>query len=115
MDFVVGRLTDSGSAQFQSANDLNSTRLGNLSNTQGINNLRAIPTPTPQIMVGGAQWAQQDALFTDSAGNDIHITTLSVLHNKIYYNITFLMPDVYYNEAVQKYAQPMLDSVQFLS
>lgn len=115
MDFVIGRLTDSGSAQFQSPDDLNTTRLSNLSAGQGINNLRDIPTPTPQITIGGAQWVQRDAMFTDNVGNNVHITTLSVLHNKIYYNITFLIPDAYYNEAVQKYAQPMLNSIQFLS
>jgi len=115
IEFVVGRLTDSMTTQFQSADEVDAARLGALSNSQGINNLRALSTSTPQITVGGTQWAQRDAMFTDDGGNNIHITTIAVLHNKAYYNIVTFIPDAVYNEATQKYVQPMLDSVQFLS
>ena len=44
----------------------------------------------------------------------MHFATISVQHNKLYYTILLLIPDVYYDEAMQKYIQPMLDSLQFV-
>lgn len=115
IDFEIAHLNDSMTAQFPDADAINLTLLNNMSNSQGINNLHGVPTATPQPTVGGSQWTQRDALYTDSNGKNIRFTTLSVQHNSTYYNIIFSSPDAYYNEAVQKYVQPILDSIQFLS
>jgi hypothetical protein len=41
--------------------------------------------------------------------------TISVQHKKLYYTIVLLIPNIYYDEAMQKYIQPMFDSLQFLA
>ncbi len=44
-----------------------------------------------------------------------HLTTIAVQHNQLYYDILYYAPAIVYNEAMQKYFQPMLDSIQFQS
>ena len=61
------------------------------------------------------QWQEQDAVFSNTNGVPFHLTTVAVQHNHLYYDIVFYSPTVYYDEAMQKYFQPMFDSFQFQS
>ena len=115
IEFLIAHLNDSASAQFHSADEVNQGSFDNISSSPNVSNLQTIPTPTPQPTIGGTQWTQRDAMFLNPSGDKYHLTTISVQHNSSYYNIIFFAPDIYYNEAVQKYVQPMLNSVQFLS
>jgi len=115
IEFLIAHLNQSTSAQFHSADEVNQGSLDNISSSTNVSNLQTIPTPTPQPTIGGTQWTQRDAMFLNPSGDKYHLTTISVQHNNNYYNIIFFAPDIYYNEAVQKYVQPMLNSVQFLS
>jgi len=56
-----------------------------------------------------------DATFTNSSSVKIDLATISVEHNKAYYNIAILSPDLYYSEAMQKYIQHMFTTFKFLS
>lgn len=113
--FIIERFSASTSSTFNSATELNNGLLQSLSNSQSISNLQPVQQGTQQRSIGGTNWAEQDAMYTDSGGNKTRLTTISVEHNKLYYNILIISADTYYTEAMQKYIQPMFDSLQFLS
>jgi hypothetical protein len=113
--FTVVHFSNSVSASVTNADQINQGNLQQLASLQGVNNLQLVQGSTSPPTIGGAQWAEQDAVFSDNNGNSIRFVTISVQRNKSYYNIFFFSPDVYYAEAMQKYLQPMLDSIQFLS
>ncbi|GAC1519623.1 MAG: hypothetical protein NVS3B14_21670 [Ktedonobacteraceae bacterium] len=109
------RYTSSTSATFKSTSDVNQVNLSQFQNIQGISNFQVIPSPTSQQTIGGAQWDQQDATFSNSNNVVFHITTFAVQYKHLYYDIVYSAPTDVYNEAVQKYFQPMLAAVKFLS
>jgi hypothetical protein len=115
IDFVVQRLSSSGSAQIKSVDVLNQSVLQPGSNSANVQNYKQIQPVNPAPTIAGIQWAEQDATFTNSQGILFHSVSISVLHNNQYYNINFLAPDVVYTEAMQKYYSQMLSSLQFIS
>ena len=72
-----------------------------------------LPATTPQRTIGGTQWDEQDASFANRNNVTFHLTSIAVQRNHLYYDILFYSPQVYYDEAVQKYFQPMFDSFHF--
>jgi zinc-ribbon domain len=115
ISFYFQRFSTNFSSTITSTTNLNQSNIASFGSLQGVHNLQPITSPAPQRTIGGVAWDEQDASFTNDNGTLFHFTTLSVNHNKLYYNITFYSPDVYYNEAMQKYFQPILDSFQFQS
>lgn len=113
--FIIERFSASTSSTIPSANALNQSLIQGLGSTQGFNNVQPLQSTTPQRTIGGTMWDSQEASYTDDSGNKMHLATISVQHNKLYYSLILLIPDVYYNEAIQKYIQPMFDSLQFVS
>jgi len=111
----VERFSSSTSAKLTSTNDVNQGILSAFQSTQGVNNLRPVSPPNPQLTIGGVQWDEQDATFTTNSGLQYHLTTIAVQYKQIYYDILYYAPAVVYNEAMQKYFQPMLKSLQFKS
>ncbi|HLG79081.1 MAG TPA: hypothetical protein VKX46_21895 [Ktedonobacteraceae bacterium] len=111
----IQRFSDSASANFASATDLNTTLIQELSRNQGVHNIQQVTPTSPQVTIGGTKWDQQDATLLDGNNNQLHFTSISVRHNNVYYSIYFYILANYYQEAMQKYIQPILDSVQFLS
>lgn len=115
IDLFLERFTSATSAKLTSTNDVNQNNLSSFQNAQGITNFHTITPSSTQVTVGGAQWDEQDATFSTSQGLVFHLTSMAVQHNQLYYDILFYAPGVVYNEAVQKYFQPMLNSLQFQS
>src|SRR6266496_1476974 len=115
IDLFIERFSSSASATLSSANNVNQNNLSSFQGAQGINNFHIVTPSSPQLTVGGAQWEKQDATFTTTAGLMFHLTTIAVQHNQLYYDILYYAPAIVYNEAMQKYFQPMLDSIQFQS
>jgi len=111
----VERFSSSTSAKLTSTNDVNQGILSAFQSTQGVNNLRPVSPPNPQLTIGGVQWDEQDATFSTNSGLQYHLTTIAVQYKQIYYDILYYAPAVVYNEAMQKYFQPMLNSLQFKS
>ena len=114
IDFIIGRISASNSAQISSTNDINQANLAQFQGAQGVTNFQLVQPTSPQRSIGGLQWDEQDATF-DASGMTLHVTTISGHHNKLYYNMLFYVPDPNYTEAIQKYFQPMFDSFKFLS
>jgi hypothetical protein len=113
--FVINRYSAQASTNFSSADDMNQQTLQLISSQQGFNNVQESKTPPPPRMISNTPWTEADATYTDDNGNNMHILSLSVEHNKMYYNVVVLIPDVYYNEAMTKYILPMFNSIQFVS
>ncbi len=114
IEFFVARYTDTTSATITSPDEINQANVSGISQQQPDANVQIVSSGQP--MIGGTKWSQEDATYMDGTTNmKIHFVTISAQHNKIYYNIAFLVPDQYYGEAMQKYIQHMLDSFQFLS
>ncbi len=112
---AIERLLPSASATVTSTSDINQANLAQFQNAQGFSNFHIVQPATPQPTIGGVQWDEMDATITNSQGVLFHLTTIAVQHNKLYYNIFYFAPNVNYNEAEQKYFQPMLNSFKFLS
>lgn len=114
IDFIIGRISASNSAQISSASDINQANLTQFQGAQGVTNFKLVQPASPKRTIGGLQWDEQDATF-DASGVTLHFTTISGHHNKLYYTMFFYVPDTNYTEAIQKYFQPMFDSFKFLS
>ena len=115
IEFVFIRFSNSASSSIttpQQANQANIQTVGSSFNAQ---DLRDVPPANAQPMIGGTKWVEEDVTFLDANGDKFHVSTISVKHENTYYSIIFLVPDVYFTEAMQKYIQPMLNSLQFLS
>ncbi len=80
----------------------------------GNTNLQVSPTPS-QRTIANEQWDEQDATFSDANGNLMHIASITVKHSTFFYSFIYQTPDVYYNDVLQKYVPPMLNSFKFLS
>jgi zinc-ribbon domain len=116
INFVVVRLSPSDATGINSPNDINQIELSSLQSVQGVSNLQSITPVNSQRSIGGETWPEQDATFdvaTNSGTVQFHATSIATQHSKIYYNIFFYSPSSVYNEALQKYFQPIFDSFQF--
>jgi hypothetical protein len=115
ISFFVMRFSDSTSATITSPDEINQGNMQGFSTSSGVNNFQAATASSTAPTIGGTNWAEQDATFTNSNSVKIDLMSMSVEHNKVYYNIVVFAPDAYYTEAMQKYIQPMFTSFKFLS
>lgn len=113
IDLHIRRDSATTSASYSNATQANQANLTAFSQFQGVNNLQ--PTSTGQRSVGGMQWGEQDATFTDSNNLPYNFVSMSAKHKNLYYTIYFYSPNQYFTEAMHKYIQPILDSFKFLS
>jgi zinc-ribbon domain len=109
------RFSQSTSATIKSTNDVNQANFTQFQNIQGLTNFKVVTSPTPQQTIGGTQWDEQDATFSNSNNVVFHLTTFAAQYKQMYYDIVYFAPDTVYSQAVQKYFQPMLTSFKFLS
>lgn len=110
---MVERILDS--KQVQSADALNQGIISSAGSQLGATGAQPVNSANTQPTIGGAKWTEQDVILSNGSGGQIYFASISVLHSNSYYNIAFLLPVNAHDEAMQKYIQPMLDSVQFLS
>jgi hypothetical protein len=110
---AIERYTTSGSAKISTSSAINKSNLAQFQSLQNVSNFQIIRSSTPQRSVGGVQWAEQDATFSNPNNISFHLTTIAVQYKKLYYDILFYSPVSTYDEAVQKYFTPMLNSFKF--
>ncbi len=113
----IGRLSASNSAKVSSTTDVNQANLLGFGSANNLGTPQMLTNTPTQATIGGATWDEQDATYTDTSGSGLvlHVTSISVKHNSIYYNILFYAPDTVYAEAMQKYYTQMLNSFKFTS
>jgi hypothetical protein len=109
--------SDAASKNFSSPDDLNQQQLQVITQAQqaSTSTIQNVQLADPHPTIGGAKWSEQEITYTDGNGNKLHTITLSIQHGPDYYNVLWFTSADLYNEAQQKYTQPMLDSLQFLS
>ena len=110
---VIERYTTSGSAKISNTSAINQSNLAQFQNQQNISNFQIISPSSPQRSIGGIKWDEQDATFSNTNNVSFHMTTIAVQYKKLYYDILFYSPVSTYDEAVQKYFLPMLNSFKF--
>ncbi len=110
---AIERYTTSASAKISTISSINQNNLAQFQNLQNITNFQIIPASTPQRTIGGVKWDEQDATFSNANNLSFHLTTIAVQYKKLYYDILFYSPASIYDEAVQKYFLPMLNSFKF--
>ncbi len=110
----IGRFSTGVSSQITGPDELNSVLIGQMS--QQFSNFSAVKSANDAPTIGNDQWMEQDATYLDINGTRNHFTTISVFHDhQNYYNINFVVPERLYQQAMQQYIQPILDSFKFLS
>jgi zinc-ribbon domain len=113
VSMYIAKLSSSVSAQVTDTNEVNQANIQGFGSTNNLLNYKAL-TNTPQHrLIGGINWDEQDATYSTSNGLLIHVVSISVKHNTIYYNILYYAPDSVYDEAFQKYYSQMLNSFKF--
>ncbi|MBO0778403.1 MAG: zinc ribbon domain-containing protein [Ktedonobacteraceae bacterium] len=114
IDFVIAHYTASASAQVSSPDSLNQSQIQGFSSIQGVSNVQVTPSSSKQQTIGGTTWSELEGSFT--GGNDkYHVLTASVRHGDTYYSFVFSAPEIYYQEATDKYLKHMLDTFKFLA
>ena len=113
VSMYIAKLSSSVSAQVTNPNEVNQANIQGFGSSNNLLNYKAL-TNTPQHrLIGGINWDEQDATYNTSNGLLIHVVSISVKHNAIYYNILFFAPSSVYDEAFQKYYSQMLTSIKF--
>ncbi len=112
---ALQRFGTTTSTQFQSTSAVNSNILSQFQTSTGVTSVNQIQATTPQQSVGGTPWDEMDATFTTTGGLTYRLTSIAVQYKKEYYTIVYYAPQIVFSEAVQKYFQPMLSSVKFLT
>lgn len=115
ISFVINRLSNAVTSSISGVDELNQSTVQSLQQIQGSHEIQTVQATNAKPTIAGEQWTQKDATLLDSQNTKIHFTTIADKHSKSYYVIYFLVPDNIYQEALQKYLNPMLNSVKFLS
>jgi len=113
VSMFIARLSSTVSATVTDTNEVNQANIQGFGTNNNLLNYKAL-TDTPQHrQIGGVSWDEQDATYSTSGGLVVHVVSISVKYNAIYYNILYFAPDSAYDEAFQKYYSQMLSSFKF--
>ena len=115
ISFFLMRFSTSTSATISSADQINQSNVQQFSQLTGVSNMQTLPATSPAPTIGGISWTELNATFMNSSNVKLDLISMSVEHNKIYYNIAVVLPDVYYTQAMQKYIEHMYTTFKFLS
>ena len=109
----IGRLSSENASQVNSTTEINQANIQGFGSVNSLSNLKMLTDTPKQRSIGGITWDEQDATYSTSNGDVIHIASISVKHNQTYYNILYYAPTSVYDEAVQKYYTQMLNTFKF--
>ena len=109
----IGRLSTNNSSQVNSTTEINQANIQGFGTVNSLTNLKMLTDTPQQRAIGGITWDEQDATYSTSNGDVIHVASISVKHNQTYYNILYFAPTSVYDEAVQKYYTQMLNTFKF--
>jgi hypothetical protein len=115
ISFFLMRFSTSTSDTITSPDQINQSNIQQFSTLTGVSNMQTLPSNGSAPTIGGTSWMELDASFTNANSVKLDLTSISVEHNKLYYNIVVVAPDAYYTEAMQKYIQHMFTTFKFLS
>jgi hypothetical protein len=110
----IGRLSTNNSSQVKNTTEINQANIQGFGSANSLSNLKMLTNTPQQRTIGGITWDEQDATYSTSNGETIHVVSISVKHKNIYYNILYFAPTSVYDEAVQKYYSQMLNTFKFI-
>jgi zinc-ribbon domain len=113
VSMFIAKLSSSVSAQVTDTNEVNQANIQGFGTNNNLLNFKALTDTPLHRTIGGVNWDEQDATYSTSSGLLIHVASISVKHNALYYNILYFAPGTAYDEAFQKYYSPMLNSFKF--
>jgi len=109
----IAKLSSNVSAQVTDTNEVNQANIQGFGSNNNLQNFTALTNTPKHRMIGGINWDEQDATYSTSSGLLIHVVSISVKRNTLYYNILYYAPASVYDEAFQKYYSQMLNSFKF--
>lgn len=113
VSMYIAKLSPSVSAQVTDTNEVNQANIQGFGSNNNLLNFKALANTPQHRLIGGINWDEQDATYNTSNGLLIHVVSISVKHNTIYYNILYFAPTSVYDEAFQKYYSQMLNTFKF--
>ncbi|MBE3564337.1 MAG: hypothetical protein IMW90_01265 [Thermogemmatispora sp.] len=113
LSLLIVQFPSDANQAFPSAHDLDQFLIQNFAQATSLSNPQAL-TNTPQTRtVGGQDWSEDDVSFPLNNNQSLHLVTLSVMYKQHYYSLQFYASNDVFDEAMQKYYNPMLDSLHF--
>src|SRR5581483_612804 len=88
--FAVERILDT--TQIPSPDALNQGTITSVGSQLGATNTQPVTSANTQPTIGSTKWTEMDVILSDNNGGQSYFASISVLHNKSYYNIIFLLP-----------------------
>jgi len=113
VSMFIAKLSSNVSAQVTDTNEVNQANIQGFGSNNNLLNFTALTNTPKHRMIGGINWDEQDATYSTSSGLLIHVVSMSVKRNTLYYNILYYAPASVYDEAFQKYYSQMLNSFKF--
>lgn len=115
IDITISRVPVQSFGSSSTTADVNQAYMQGFSTLQGVSNFTPVTPSTPQQTLGGSQWDEQDATFSNSNNTGFHITVITVKHKTWYYSFIYYAPQQVYAEAQTKYITPIFGSFQFMA
>ena len=109
----IAKFSPSFSTNFADANVLNQSNIQGFGSTGNFLNGQLLTNTPKNRLISGSSWDEQDATYDTNSGVLLHVVSISVKHNAVYYSILYYAPDSLYDEAFQKYYSQMLSSLKF--
>ncbi|WP_376796138.1 hypothetical protein [Thermogemmatispora sp.] len=115
LSLLIVQFPTEANQAFSNAQDLDQFLIQNFAQAASLSNPQMLSN-TPQMRtLGGQSWSEEDVSFPLNNNQSLHLVTLSVMYKQHYYSIQFYASSDIFEEAMQKYYDPMLDSLHFLS
>lgn len=111
----VEHFSTSGSASFKTTSDVNNNNITQLEGVSGLTDFQNVKPATSAQQIGGSRWDEEDVTFQNSNGVTFYFVTIATQYKGQFYDIFYSAPQPLFAEAVQKYFQPMLSSLKFLT
>ncbi|MBX5449100.1 hypothetical protein [Thermogemmatispora sp.] len=115
LSLLIAQFPSDASQVFSSGHDLDQFLIQDFAQSNSLSSPQALAN-TPKVRtLGGQTWSEDDVSFLLNNNQSLHLVTLSVLYKQHYYSLEFYASGDVFDEAMQKYYNPMLDSLHFLS
>jgi hypothetical protein len=113
LGLAIIQLPTDANTVFTGASDVNQTLVQNFGQANQLGTPKVLTNTPSQRTIGGVSWTEEDATFALNNNGSLHVVTITVNHDDHYYTLQFFASGDVFDEAMQKYYNPMLESLQF--
>nr|BBH94686.1 hypothetical protein KTA_28850 [Thermogemmatispora argillosa] len=115
LTLLIAQFPSDANQFFSSGHDLDQFLIQDFAQANSLSNPQTLTNTPKTRTLGGQTWSEDDVSFPLNNNQSLHLVTLSVLYKQHYYSLEFYASGDVFDEAMQKYYNPMLDSLHFLS